>query len=105
MRIVESISLGSSYFPREDRHLAALTKQRQTSIEEKMREFGRQEHRIRLLERESQRVWQRWEKLENGLLAIKWNGSRYISSLSSQTDSLVTLLQYLCYLPLRSFFP
>lgn len=105
MSTVKSISLGSSCFPKEDRDLAALTKQRQTSIKEKMRESGRQEHTIKLLERESQRVWQRWEKLENGLLQVKWNGSRYISCLSSQTGSLVTLLQYLCYPPLRSFFP
>lgn len=40
MRTAESISLGSSPFPREFRHLAGLTKQRQTSIGDVVREGG-----------------------------------------------------------------
>ena len=48
-----------------------------------------EEHEIRLLEREGQRVWQRWEGLESSLLvATEWlfgMGSKCISCPSSQT--------------------
>lgn len=40
MSTSESVSLGSTHFPREDRHLAALTKQKQTSIGDAVREWG-----------------------------------------------------------------
>ena len=40
MGTVESISSGSSHFPGKDRHLAALTKQKQTSISDAVKGSG-----------------------------------------------------------------
>lgn len=101
---------GELTLPQEDRPLAALTKQRQTSIGDAVREWGPRSMRLGFWKGRDTEFVQRWRGL--GVASLQWNGcygtrARVPAALHACQTGLSgnPSPPNLCYPSLRSFFP